>query len=140
MFQSRQYVLLNFITQAAEVPEGILIRGVQPENGLDLMYKNRAVAGPSLTNGPGKLTQAFGMTLALNQKGLNEDALSLELPAAAYPQQIATSARIGVPNKGEWMDAPLRYFVAGNPYVSKITKKTIDTETLGWRVDPAERN
>ncbi|KRL75702.1 DNA-3-methyladenine glycosylase [Secundilactobacillus paracollinoides] len=133
MFQSRQYVLLNFITQPVDVPEGILIRGVEPEQGIETMQANRGTSGASLTNGPGKLTQAFGMFMALNQTPLNVGALSLDLLPVRHPNQVASSARIGVPNKGEWTSAPLRYFVAINPYVSKITKKTIDQAHHGWR-------
>ncbi|XIF19496.1 MAG: DNA-3-methyladenine glycosylase [Acetilactobacillus jinshanensis] len=55
--------LLNFITQPVGNPQGVLIRGVQPASGIQLMQRRRHQTGINLTNGPGKLCTAMDIDL-----------------------------------------------------------------------------
>lgn len=129
--------LLNVITQAVDVPQGVLIRGLEPCLGQNMMAANRGLTAttPQLTNGPGKLMQAFGIQdLTLNETLYNTGALSLDCQQRRWPQQIAASGRIGVPHKAKWTTAPLRFYVAGNAYVSKIAKRDCQPNQ-GWRQD-----
>ncbi|MFP4924779.1 DNA-3-methyladenine glycosylase, partial [Staphylococcus pseudintermedius] len=51
-----RHLLINFVTQEQGIPEGVLIRAIQPEAGIEMMQRNRGRQGYALTNGPGKLT------------------------------------------------------------------------------------
>jgi DNA-3-methyladenine glycosylase len=101
---------------AGETPGGILIRAVEPTDGIALMQERRGTDDiRKLTNGPGKLTQAFGITRALNGTPVGgefviEDAP--ELPVSG----IATGPRIGIT---QGLDLPWRFWISGNPFVSK---------------------
>lgn len=131
VYQMRQYCLLNLVTQPAGTPQGILIRAVQPTSGQDVMALRRGRSGPEMTSGPGKLCQAFAITLADNHRPVNQGRVGLEL-AVQRPAQIISAPRIGVPNKGEATAARLRFFVAGNACVSDMKKSQIDPNG-GWQ-------
>ena len=132
IYQMRAWCLLNIVTQAAGTPECVLIRGIEPDAGLERMQQQRPVPIANLTNGPGKLMQALGLDKTLNGQTLQPATLSLDLSHYRQPEQVVATPRIGIVNKGEWTTAPLRYFVAGNPFVSKISRRTIDHEHHGW--------
>lgn len=134
------HVALNIITQSETDPEGVLIRAVEPELGVAQMRAYRRQTGPNLTNGPGKLTEALAIEKAPHYgTSILQPPLSLAMTARRVPQAIETTARIGVPNKGEWTEAPLRYYVRGNPYVSK-TKKSSWQSDHGWVVTPKDHS
>ncbi|MCI1986061.1 MAG: DNA-3-methyladenine glycosylase [Lactobacillus sp.] len=134
VYQMRQYYLLNFNVQPQGVPECLLIRALQPEKGLATMAQRRGQSGVALANGPGKLTQALNITRADDQTTLDTGRLQLTL-SVRQPVQIACGPRIGVPNKGAATTAPLRFWVAHNPYVSQKGARH-DAETSArqsWR-------
>ncbi|MHA3066211.1 DNA-3-methyladenine glycosylase [Lacticaseibacillus saniviri] len=131
VYQMRQYSLLNVSTQAKGTPQGILIRAIEPAFGIATMQERRQQPVTNLTNGPGKLAQALAITVADTGGMINQDRIQIHETGAKKVAKIMTSPRIGVPNKGEWTEAPLRYYVAGNPDVSAIKKQTITT-TRGW--------
>ncbi|ETY74164.1 DNA-3-methyladenine glycosylase [Lactiplantibacillus fabifermentans] len=133
IYQMRTQFLLNFVTQAAGVPECVLIRGIEPATGLPLMQANRPQPLKNLTNGPGKLMQALGLDKQLNGQPLNVGPLHLQLTPRRVPIKISTSGRVGIVNKGDWSSAPLRYYVTGNPWVSQSRQRDIDPETHGWQ-------
>ncbi|MSC10969.1 3-methyladenine DNA glycosylase, partial [Lactobacillus rhamnosus] len=54
-------------------------------------------------------------------------------PTDHRPRNIAVGPRIGIPNKEPWTSAPLRFYVAGNPFVSKIPRRDQDLEMRGWQ-------
>ncbi|WP_251517699.1 DNA-3-methyladenine glycosylase [Staphylococcus sp. Marseille-Q6910] len=116
------HLLINFVTQAEGVPEGVLIRAVEPEDNIETMQLNRGKRGYELTNGPGKWTKAFNIPRHLDGSRLNEGRLKIDTKRRKFPRHIDESARVGIPNKGEWTHTPLRYTVHGNPYVSKMRK------------------
>ncbi len=129
--------LLNFITQPVGEPQGVLIRAAQPGNGVLAMKHRRRTSGFNLTNGPGKLAQAMGISLNLNTRILNQSGMKLDLNSSQvkHPAKIGASGRIGVPNKGKWTHVPLRYYVTGNPYVSKMPRRKMNLKTFGWRIN-----
>lgn len=132
IYQMRSWYLLNIVTQPAGVPECVLIRGIEPATGIEQMQQNRPVPLANLTNGPGKLMQALGLDKTRNGQQLNWAGLSVTSAHARQPQRIVTTPRIGIVNKGEWTTAPLRYYVAGNPFVSKLPRRDIDQAHHGW--------
>ena len=116
------HLLVNFVTQNEGVPEGVLIRAIEPLDGIEMMKHNRNKSGYELTNGPGKWTKAFNIPRAIDGATLNDCRLSIDTKHRKYPRDIVESARIGIPNKGDWTNKPLRYTVKGNPFVSHIRK------------------
>ena len=124
--------MLNIVTQRAKVPEAVLIRAIQPVEQLAVMEKNRQATGFNVCNGPGKLTKAMGITKELNGMMINEGNLRLDEVNAVCPRHIGTSPRIGIPNKGKWTEAPLRFYVEGNPYVSQMPKRLMKEVAKTW--------
>ncbi|ARJ26830.1 DNA-3-methyladenine glycosylase [Staphylococcus lugdunensis] len=127
------HLLINFVTQQAGVPEGVLIRAIEPVDGIEAMKMNRGKYGYELTNGPGKWTKAFHIPRAIDGTLLNVGRLSIDTKNRKYPREIEASARIGIPNKGIWTSKPLRYTVKGNPYVSRIPKKNMRAAIDTWK-------
>lgn len=133
MYSMHTHLLLNLVTQKKGQPEGVMIRGIEPVVGLSIMEELRQKKGPELTNGPGKLTEALGLTNELYGSSIFEGPLYV-LDDKKIPQKITAAPRIGIPNKDIWTELPLRYYVAGNPYITKIKKSEIDMENHGWRI------
>lgn len=125
--------LLDVAAQEKDVPQGILIRAIEPTIGLPIMEANRTKHGVDLTNGPGKLMEALGIAdKKMNMEIFGDSKLDIHQDDKKIPAQIEESNRIGVANQGAWATKPLRYFVKGNPYVSGIKKRDFDTENHGW--------
>lgn len=112
-----QHLHLNLVTGAVGQPEAVLVRAVEPLCGLEIMSKRRNVPADQkvLTNGPGKLCQAFGITRAHNGRDLTSGELFL---SAGQAGPIGRSPRVGVDYAGSWAARPWRFFERGNPYVS----------------------
>ncbi|MBC1654528.1 DNA-3-methyladenine glycosylase [Listeria welshimeri] len=128
MYQMHRQVLLNFITMKEGVPEAVLIRAIEPDEA-SIPYmeiKRNGKTGSELTNGPGKLTQALGLTIKDYGKTLFNSNIWLE--EAKIPHIIEATNRIGVPNKGIATHYPLRFTVKGNRYISGQRKGQILTE------------
>lgn len=125
-------LLLNITTKEIGEPEAVLIRAVQPEQGMELMEARRGKIGYELTNGPGKMTQAMGISMKEYGSSIIEPPLSIDFSIKRIPKEIIKTPRIGIPNKEEWTEAPLRYIVKENPYVSR-RRGPIDLENYGWK-------
>ena len=103
---------------------GILFRGLEPLSGVEDMARARGIEihGAKdlvrLTSGPGRLSDAFGITRARdNGCDLTSPASSLWIGADGYrARDIRTTPRIGITKA---VDKPLRYILDGNPFVSK---------------------
>lgn len=93
------YYCLNVVTEAVDCPAAILIRGVIPIQGQEIMRKNRntksLISDNHLTNGPGKLCKAFGLTKAQNGLNLITSKLRIE-PSNKQITTYDTTARIGI--------------------------------------------
>jgi DNA-3-methyladenine glycosylase len=128
------YWLLNVVVGEQDFPAAVLIRAVEPLGGVDLMMKNRLLGSSyhktkrslsleylqkNLTNGPARLTLAYGLTGELH----GEDIISgpLRVEQAEPAQEIKTSPRIGVGYAGEWAERPWRFYIPGNRWVSKAS-------------------
>ncbi|MDY0406452.1 DNA-3-methyladenine glycosylase [Virgibacillus sp. 179-BFC.A HS] len=113
------HCLINVVSGEINQPESVLIRALEPYEGIDLMLKRRPVNKlQNLTSGPGKLTKAMGIDM-------NDYGHSFLYPPLFItegnkkPPHIATGTRIGIDNSGEAKDYPLRFWVAGNKFVSR---------------------
>jgi len=109
---------LNAVTGPAGRGEAVLIRALEPLAGLDVMAERRGVADPrALCSGPGKLAQAFGITLADNGVPLYAGPLHVEAaPPGGPAAEVASGPRVGITRARE---APLRFWLAGNRFVSR---------------------
>ncbi|MFD1549375.1 DNA-3-methyladenine glycosylase [Levilactobacillus fuyuanensis] len=129
----RGYYMFDVATQAEGTPQGILIRGIEPHEGLDLMQQNRDKPVPDVTNGPGKLMAALGIqSKDLNRTMLGAQNLTITSEMTRRPKEIVATSRVGV-SAGSWQDRPLRFTVAGNPFVSGSRKRDWDRENHGWK-------
>lgn len=88
--------MLNIVTYRSEFPSAVLVRAVEPVQGVGYMQRRRQTKDlRNLANGPAKLTQAFGITGALNGAALWRNGPLYVLKGIA-PKQIRTSARVGI--------------------------------------------
>ncbi|AYW45768.1 DNA-3-methyladenine glycosylase [Tetragenococcus koreensis] len=136
LYTMHTHLILNMVTQPEGIPQGVMIRAIEPVEGKEQMEERRAKSGRELSNGPGKLVEALGIPKDLYGQSIFSSALHLVPEKRKIPKQIETLPRIGIPNKGEWTDMPLRFVAGGNPYITKIRRDQIDPER-GWR---EERN
>ncbi len=113
--------MLNIVTKEVGDPQAVLIRAIEPLDGIEWMERNRKTTGVTLCNGPGKLTKAMDITKILDGALINES--SLFIADGKTPAQIVATPRIGIPNKEEWTSMPLRYYVKGHPFVSGMKKR-----------------
>ncbi len=114
----------NVVAGAAGDPVAVLLRALEPEEGLDVMFERRAAATRpvDLCSGPGKLCQALGITRTLDGADLTaSDAISIERlrQRAMSARQIAAGPRIGVGYAQEWQHELLRFWVRNNPFVGR---------------------
>jgi len=116
-FTYGMHTCVNITTGPAGEAQAVLIRALEPTRGIELMRARRPDrALVQLTNGPAKLTQALGITLAQSGSRLGEQ-LRLEPPASPIePSHIHTGPRIGIKQA---IDRPWRFWLAGNPFVSR---------------------
>ncbi|MED5615067.1 DNA-3-methyladenine glycosylase [Janthinobacterium sp. P210005] len=106
---------LNFVCREAGHGAGVLIRAIEPVEGLDAMRERRGVEGERLLcSGPGKVCQALGVSHLHNRLAL--DAPPFLLLAREGDVTVQTGPRIGISRA---MDTPWRFVLAGSPYLSK---------------------
>lgn len=114
----------NVVTNIPEKPEVVLIRALEPVDGIDLMCQRRNTNSlVDLCNGPGKLCQAMGITKELYGCDLCGGELYLEQLQCIEKSQIMVSPRINIDYADECKDYLWRYFIQGSPYVSKTPKR-----------------
>jgi DNA-3-methyladenine glycosylase len=114
---------VNAVTRANGLPSAVLIRAIEPLTGIELMRERRpgARATRDLTNGPGKLCAALGITGALHGVSLRSSALTIREGDTVPGRRIATTPRIGIAKAADW---PLRFTVRGNEFVSKAVSSS----------------
>ncbi|MDR2952621.1 MAG: DNA-3-methyladenine glycosylase [Treponema sp.] len=109
------YHCLNIVSGKEGEGEAVLIRALEPVEGIELMMKRRKTSKiENLCNGPGKLTQAFGITRKHNNASLIDG--NLRVYGSREKPEIVSSTRIGL-SAGK--DLELRFFIKGNRFVSR---------------------
>lgn len=109
----------NVVTNEEGVGEAVLVRALEPVEGIEAMYalREKARRDTDLLSGPGKICQAFSLTRTESGVDLIEsDAIYLEKGSLKKNEQAGVSARVGLTLA---IDKPWRFFIKGNPYVSK---------------------
>lgn len=108
--------LLNAVVEPEGEAAAVLIRALEPTHGLEEMRARRGSRPDAdLCSGPGKLTEALGIDLAVNEADLCREPFQLT-PPAGEPPEIVTGPRIGITKA---VERPWRFCAAGNPHVSR---------------------
>jgi DNA-3-methyladenine glycosylase len=115
------YFCLNVVTEPLGYPAAVLIRAVEPLENLDLMreLRNNPELETNIASGPGKLCMAMSIDKQLNGADLLGTTIWIE-DRKIDPPPSRTSPRVGVDYAGEYKDKPWRFFVDGNPHVSRV--------------------
>ena len=114
------YNQFNVVTNIAEIPHAILVRALEPVEGLEIMRARRHLQPDrNLTNGPGKLCIAMGIDRQLDKSDLLGDRVWIEDYETVSRGRILKGPRIGIDYAEEWVSAPWRFWIKGNEYVSK---------------------
>ncbi len=116
---------MNAVAGRADEPIAVLLRAIEPLEGLEVMrsLRKKARKDTDLCSGPAKLCQALGIDRGLDGCDLVEGSeLFIEKARArAYPGRgIVTGPRVGVAYAGAWAAKPLRFYVKGNHHVSRL--------------------
>ncbi|MCB9845457.1 MAG: DNA-3-methyladenine glycosylase [Phycisphaeraceae bacterium] len=123
---------VNVVCGRIDEPVAVLIRALQPTEGVERMFAHRrgAKRETDLCSGPGKLCQA----LAIDRSQDGQDLLAggrLAVEASGRkpidPSCIINTPRIGIGSAGEWVDAPLRWAIAGNAHVSRGAGRSLES-------------
>lgn len=113
--------LFNVVTNTRDIPHAILLRSLEPLEGVPEMLERtgKEKADYTLTRGPGNLSKALGIFTSHSGMLLNGKELFLADDGFKYAaKDIAASPRIGVDYAGKDALLPYRFYVKGNPYVS----------------------
>jgi DNA-3-methyladenine glycosylase len=113
---------VNVVTQEADIAEAVLLRAAEPLRGIESMRERRPKAkrDRDLMNGPGKLCSAMAIDKSIDGEPLDGKAFWLApRDIEVREEDIAVSHRIGVENSGEAAGWPLRFYLHGNPNVSR---------------------
>jgi DNA-3-methyladenine glycosylase len=114
------YNQLNVVTGPAGHPHVVLVRAVEPVEGIETMRERRGpMKDQNLTSGPGKLCIAMGIDRSLNGENLRGPRIWLEDHRTFTDQEIAAGKRIGIDYAGEDAEKPWRFWVRDNKMVSK---------------------
>lgn len=115
------YDCFNVVTERAGVPEAVLIRALEPIEGIEVMSKLRNTSKlRNLCSGPGKLCQALQIDRSLNKHRLDSPPLLIaESEERLKKSQIIKTTRIGVDYAGEDAQRALRFYIKDNLFVSK---------------------
>jgi DNA-3-methyladenine glycosylase len=112
------HAMLNAVSEADGVGAAVLIRALEPVSGVQRMRERRGLVDErELCSGPGKLTQALGIGLDLNDADLVGGPIRLSLPPAERARpEVVVDRRIGITKAA---DLPWRFCAAGSPFVSR---------------------
>ena len=113
--------LFNIVTNNENIPHAVLIRAIEPQDGIEIMLQRRKKkkVDQSLTAGPGSLTRALGITVKDSGIFLMDNLIWLEDQNINYTNQdILATPRVGVQYAREDAQNPWRFQIENNPWVS----------------------
>ncbi len=123
-FTYGNHFCFNVVTCKKNTPSAVLIRGIEPVSGIEIMKKNRQTGDLfNLSNGPGKLTKAFNIDRKLNGANLLGEEIYIAAPAGKNKEyRILKSKRIGITRN---IEKQYRFYVKDSPFVSAVPKKLL---------------
>jgi DNA-3-methyladenine glycosylase len=109
----------NAVTRAEGLPSAVLVRALEPVDGIELMRDRRPAARreEDLTNGPARLCRALGITGSYNGLSLQRPPLVLRHGVSFSDDEVVVTRRIGITKAADW---PLRWIVTNSAFVSGI--------------------
>ena len=111
----------NAVTRSVGSPSAVLVRALEPVEGVELMRERRGAARDrDLANGPGKLCAALGITGEMNGLPLRGSAIEIVRGEPVPDARVAVTPRIGITKCADW---PLRWLVADSPWVSRTPRQ-----------------
>lgn len=115
------YHQFNVVTNVADAAHAVLIRALEPREGLALMRRRRPGRPDArLASGPGALCLALGIDGSFDRVDLLGGRVWLEEGPAPVPRgAIARGPRVGIDYAGAWAARPWRFWLRGNPHVSR---------------------
>jgi DNA-3-methyladenine glycosylase len=129
------YHQFNVVTNGEGIPHAVLVRALEPVEGIALMRKRRpGLSDHNLTNGPGKLCIALGIDRTLDRADLLGERVWIEGGDGQIPPSaIASGPRIGVDYAEEWAEKPWRFWIRDNPFVSRPDSPARNVKHPKWR-------
>jgi DNA-3-methyladenine glycosylase len=112
------YWCFNAVTRSEGLPSAVLVRALEPLDGMALMHKRRPRISHTadLTNGPGKLSTALGITGKMTGKTLQRKPIVIREGEPIDDEDVEVTTRIGITKSADW---PLRWIVKNNQFVSR---------------------
>jgi len=108
---------VNLVCEGNGLGGAVLLRALEPLEGLDAMMERRRTTKPALLcSGPGRLAAALGITRALDGAAMRASAVRVRRGAPVAPQDVVTSTRVGITKAADW---PLRFTLRGSRWVSR---------------------
>jgi DNA-3-methyladenine glycosylase len=113
--------LFNIVTNVKDIPHAILIRSIQPVEGIEVMMKRRRKSSidKTLTSGPGAVSQALGISKIHNEISLIENTIWIE-ERNIHVASIHAKKRVGIDYAEEYKDKLWRYYINGTKWISKV--------------------
>ncbi|WP_069661208.1 DNA-3-methyladenine glycosylase [Arcticibacter eurypsychrophilus] len=112
--------MLNIVTGAEGSSHAILIRALQPVDGISIMQNRRGITDlKKLCKGPGALAKAMGLFKLHNGISLQSNKIWIEEGEVVSPEQVVETARVGMNFEGIYKRIPWRFYIKENPYISK---------------------
>lgn len=119
------YSCMNIVAAPPERPHCVLLRALEPLEGIEIMQRRRKVQLPTqLCSGPGKLCDAMGIDRSCNGLDLSQSKLYLQDAPLHDGEEIEADVRINIGYAEEARDFPWRFFIKENPHVSVKPKRT----------------
>lgn len=113
--------LFNVVTAPKGIPHAVLIRALEPLEGVKTMGKRRNMTElKSLSSGPGKLSKALGLSREFDAVSLQSSTLWIE-DRGLNPKsnEVVATARVGIDYAEEHKDLPWRFYIKDNPFISQ---------------------
>jgi DNA-3-methyladenine glycosylase len=125
-FTYGMHYCMNVVCGEVGEPVAVLLRALEPVEGLNLMRENRSrrrrstpLKDRDLCSGPGRLCEALAIGRDLNDADLTQSpALSIEAGTSYGPRRLVRTTRVGVASALEWAHRPLRWYLKGSEHVS----------------------
>ncbi|MBI2073953.1 MAG: DNA-3-methyladenine glycosylase [Gemmatimonadetes bacterium] len=127
----------NVVTERDGYPSAVLLRALEPLDGLVAMRRRRGTGSPTLwCAGPGRLCEALGITGGFDGESLAGPRIRVYRPTRQPPMRIAASPRVGISRAADW---PLRFYVTDSPWLSRRERRERQERETGERGPPTAR-